>query len=85
VGQIYGVASALEEYHCRYGLSPRLRDRLSSGALRASAWDTAGDVRAVELDGHPFFIATLFQPERAGLAGRLHPLIRSFVDAARRA
>jgi hypothetical protein len=36
--------------------------------MRASAWDIAGDAGAVELDGHPFFIATLFQPERSALA-----------------
>ena len=84
VGQIYGVDSAREGYHCRYGLSPRYRDRLANGPMRASAWDSTGDVRAVELDGHPFFIATLFQPERSALAGRPHPLIRAFADAARR-
>lgn len=32
-----------------------------------------GAVRAVELTGHPFFVATLFQPERAVFAGRSHP------------
>jgi len=83
LGQIYGVSSALERYHCRYGLSPRFRDRLANGLMRASAWDATGDVRAVELDGHPFFIATLFQPERSGLAGRPHPLIHAFVAAVR--
>ena len=48
----------------------------------ASARDEAGDVRAVELEGHPFFIATLFQPERAALTGRSHPLIAAYVAAA---
>jgi len=49
-----------------------------------AARDSTGDVRAVELDGHPFFVATLYQPERSGLAGRRHPLVAAFVDAARR-
>jgi len=39
----------------------------------------AGEVRAVELDGHPFFVATLFQPERAALKGQATPLIGAFV------
>jgi CTP synthase (UTP-ammonia lyase) len=34
------------------------------------------------LEGHPFFVATLYQPERAVLAGRSHPLIAAFVAAA---
>jgi CTP synthase (UTP-ammonia lyase) len=37
----------------------------------------------VELDGHPFFVATLYQPERSGLAGRRHRLIAAFVGAVR--
>jgi CTP synthase (UTP-ammonia lyase) len=84
VASLYGVSSAREGYHCRYGLSREYSPRLASGPLRASAWDADGDVRAVELDGHPFFVATLFQPERSALSGRTHPLIRAFVEAARR-
>jgi CTP synthase (UTP-ammonia lyase) len=78
---IYGVASTSEEYHCRYGLNPHYGARLASGPLRVSARDEVGDVRAIELDGHPFFIGTLFQPERSAFAGRRHPLIRAFVVA----
>ena len=40
-----------------------------------------GDLRAVELLDHPFFVATLFQPERAALQGTLPPLVRALVDA----
>ena len=40
--------------------------------------------RAIELPGHPFFVATLFQPQVGALAGRpLHPLVTAFVEAAR--
>ena len=81
---IYGVATAVEEYHCSYGLSPRYVERLRTGPLRASAMDPGGEVRAVELDAHPFYFATLFQPERAALHGRDHPLIQAFVQAVRK-
>ena len=50
--------------------------------LRVSAEDNAGEVRAVELDEHPFFVATLFQPERAALRDRLPPLVHAFVQSA---
>jgi len=79
---IYGATTASEEYHCRYGLNPRHAARLASGALRIAARDGADEVRAVELDGDQFFIATLFQPERSAFSGRRHPLIRAFVVAA---
>ena len=78
---IYGVATTIEEYHCRYGLSSAYSDRLTCGPLRVSARDADGAVRAIELDGHPFFVATLFQPERSGLADRRHPLVNAFVAA----
>jgi CTP synthase (UTP-ammonia lyase) len=42
------------------------------------------EVRVVELIEHPFFIATLFQPERSAFNGVAHPLIRAFVEAAGR-
>jgi CTP synthase (UTP-ammonia lyase) len=77
----YGAAIAIETYHCRYGLNPRFEALLDSGMLRVTARDAGGEVRAVELDGHPFFVATLFQPERVALTGRAHPLINAFVAA----
>jgi hypothetical protein len=37
-----------------------------------------------ELASHPFFLATLFQPQVGAVAGRpLHPLIGALLDAAR--
>ena len=81
IARAYGASSALEGYHCRYGLNPAFAGQLVGGPLRVTARDDAGEVRAVELDGHPFFVATLFQPERAALAGRAPPLVAAFVEA----
>jgi ribosomal protein S18 acetylase RimI-like enzyme len=75
-------SEADEEYHCSYGLGARCLPFLAAGPLRATAWEEDGDVRAVELDGHPFFVATLFQPERAALRGVVPPIVRAFVVAA---
>jgi CTP synthase (UTP-ammonia lyase) len=74
---------AEETYHCSYGLNPRFAAAFErDGDVRIGATDDAGEVRAVELASHPFFIATLFQPERSALLGRGHPLITAFVNAA---
>ncbi len=78
---LYGVPEVEEAYHCSYGLNPRFEGKLREGRLRISGRDAGGEVRAVELDGHPFYVATLFQPERSALRQRLHPLIRGFVAA----
>jgi len=82
IAAAYGATEATEGYHCRYGLNEAFRETLVSGALRVTAEDEAGDIRALELEGHPFFVATLFQPERAALTGRLPPLVAAFVRAA---
>jgi CTP synthase (UTP-ammonia lyase) len=79
---IYGVTEIEETYHCNYGLNPHFEKLLDGGALRVCGRDKAGEVRAVELDGHRFFIATLYQPERAALRGMAHPVVNAFVGAA---
>ena len=78
----YGSPTATEGYHCRYGLNPAFAERLLNGPLRASAHDAQGEVRAVELDDHPFFVCTLFQPERAALRGVASPLVLALLNAA---
>jgi CTP synthase (UTP-ammonia lyase) len=82
IAALYGAAAAREEYRCRHGLNPRYAARLETGALRATAWDDAGEVRAVELAAHPFFLATLFQSERRALTGEVPPIVRGFLEAA---
>ena len=81
--ELYGADSVEEGYPCNYGLNPEfaslLRDR---DDLRIESTDEAGDIRIIRLPRHPFFLATLFQPERSSLKGLVHPLIRGFVAAA---
>ena len=84
LARAYGATAIVEGYHCSYGLSPDVRQALAGGPLRINAVDAVGDVRGVELDAHPFFVATLFQHERAALQGRLPPVVRAFVQAAAR-
>jgi CTP synthase (UTP-ammonia lyase) len=81
LAEAYGRLEAQEGYRCRYGMNPGFADALTAGPLRRTAADATGETRGVELDGHPFFVATLFQPERAALSGVLPPLVRSFVRA----
>jgi len=81
LARAYGGATANEGYHCSYGFNPAYAEYLEKGPLRATAWDLEGDVRGVELDSHPFFVATLFQPERAGLRGEVSPVVASFLEA----
>jgi CTP synthase (UTP-ammonia lyase) len=79
----YGAPETGAEYLCRFGVNPEFRAALVAGPLREAATDEQGDIRAVELDAHPFFVATLFQPERAVLRGKRAPIVGAFVAACR--
>jgi CTP synthase (UTP-ammonia lyase) len=59
----YGTPERTVEYYCSFGLNSRFRRLMESGSLHVTAVDDQDEIRAVELDGHPFFAATLFQPE----------------------
>lgn len=81
IAQAYEKSEIEEGYRCRYGVNPQFERQLLSDRLQAVGHDSAGDLRAVELKNHPFFVATLFQPERAALKGKMPPLVRAFIEA----
>jgi CTP synthase (UTP-ammonia lyase) len=79
--EAYATDRIEEAYHCRYGLAEGFRAAIADGPLRITAVDDHDDARAIELAGHPFFVATLFQHERVALVGACPPLARAFVAA----
>ncbi|MFD8815254.1 hypothetical protein ACFV23_28120 [Streptomyces sp. NPDC059627] len=76
-----GSGRTVERYFCSYGPSRHL-DTLRAHGLLLSGHDEDGQVRVAELPGHPFFLATLFQPELSGDGSRPHPVIRALGRAA---
>ncbi len=82
IAKAYGRETIEEGYHCNYGISPEFASELEEGALRVTGWDEEGEIRAVELITHPFFVGTMFQHERNALAGRPAPLVHAFLRAA---
>jgi CTP synthase (UTP-ammonia lyase) len=75
----YGTETICERYRCRYGLNRDLESMLIDDDLWFTAHDENGEVRAVELHSHPFFVATLFQPERRALDREAPPLVVAFM------
>ena len=80
--KISGPGRRTERYHCDYGLDPAYLGRLTAGGLSFSGFDDSGQVRIVELPGHPFFVGTLFQPELHGDGTQPHPIIVALAAAA---
>ena len=79
---VIGPGRRVERYHCAYGLNAAYLETLVSAGLRFSGFDDSGQVRIVEIPGHPFFLGTLFQPELQGDGTDPHPLIAAFARAA---
>jgi CTP synthase len=83
VREIYGEAVVYERHRHRYEVNNLLRKRLQSAGLRVCG--TSPDerlVEVVELEGHPFFVASQFHPEFKSRPERPAPLFRDFVAAA---
>jgi CTP synthase (UTP-ammonia lyase) len=80
----YRAAEIEEAYHCCYGVSEERRADLEAGGMQFTAFAEDRTVRGFEVDGHPFFVGTLFQPERAALREVVSPPIVAFLRAALR-
>jgi CTP synthase len=83
--ELYGEAVIYERHRHRYEVNLFLRKRLEAAGLVVSG--TSPDERLVEmieLDDHPFFVASQFHPEFKSRPERPAPLFRDFVGAALR-
>ncbi len=80
---LYDEGVIYERHRHRYEVSISLRRRLEAAGLIVSG--TSPDERLVEiieLDDHPFFVASQFHPEFKSRPERPAPLFREFVAAA---
>jgi len=77
----YGVVTARERTTCNYGLEPTMAHVAGAGGMVVAARDATGEVRAVERTDHPFFVATLYQPQLSSWPHRPHPIWSGFVRA----
>lgn len=85
VSSLYGDRIHVEEIlQCDYGMVQEFLDQAGRGDVRFSAWDAKEAPRALEITGHPFFVACLFQPELSSTVESLHPIVAAFLEAGRR-
>ena len=82
---ICGTAPFTGFHWCSYGLAGGFVERLEAAGVVVSAHAADAGVEGIELPDHPFFVATLFQPQIGALSGApLHPLIAAFAEEAAR-
>jgi CTP synthase len=81
--EMYGEAVIYERHRHRYEVNNLLRKRLQAAGLSVSG--TSPDerlVEVIELEDHPFFVASQFHPEFKSRPERPAPLFRGFIEAA---
>jgi CTP synthase len=81
--EIYAEAVVYERHRHRYEVNNLLRKRLEAAGLCTSG--TSPDerlVEVIELEDHPFFVASQFHPEFKSRPERPAPLFRDFIAAA---
>jgi CTP synthase (UTP-ammonia lyase) len=78
---IYGTDRVAEDFFCSYGLNPAYRPAIEQAGLRVTGLSDDGEAMIVELDQHPFFVATLFCFQTRSRPERPHPLAAAFAAA----
>ena len=71
-----------EEFFCNYEVNPDFEWAFVEAGFPVVARGEKNEPRAIECDGHRFFIATLFQPQLSSKPKKPHPVIVEFLRAA---
>ncbi|MBO3833367.1 MAG: gamma-glutamyl-gamma-aminobutyrate hydrolase family protein, partial [Candidatus Brockarchaeota archaeon] len=83
VSRLYGGASIVYERHRhRYEVNPKYHEALQNHGMIFSGVSPDGRlVEFIELDNHPFFVATQAHPEFKSRPLKPAPLFKGFIDA----
>jgi CTP synthase len=80
---IYGATEISERHRHRYEVNNTYREPLREAGMTVSAVSPDGDlVEMIEMEDHPWFLATQFHPELKSRPNHPHPLFASFIEAA---
>lgn len=79
----YDQPNISERHRHRYEVNNAYRDILQDNGMKLSGLSPDGKlVEIIELEDHPWFIASQFHPELKSRINKAHPLFREFVRAA---
>ncbi|MFZ5518561.1 MAG: CTP synthase [Candidatus Zhuqueibacterota bacterium] len=81
--KIYGAELIHERHRHRFEVNNKYRETIEKNGMVMSGMNPDLDlVEMIELENHPWFIAGQFHPELKSRVLAVHPLFRSFVEAA---
>jgi CTP synthase len=79
----YGSTEIMERHRHRYEVNNNYREQLSKAGLKFTGLSVDNLVEMVEIEDHPFFLASQFHPEFTSNPRDGHPLFTSFIRAVR--
>ena len=82
--EIFGEGKILEKYYCNFGLDPGYQNQLHDKGFKMVGTDKFKEARILELENHPFFIATLFVPQDNSTMESPHKLVTGFLQTVTR-
>lgn len=80
--RFYRRTISAEKYRCAFGLNPAYLPELHQAGFRVAGVSESGAAAVMEFAKHPFFVATLFMPERVSRSRAPHPLITAYLRTA---
>jgi len=81
--RVYGSLSTRERFRHRWEFVPKYREKVECKGFVFSGHDKSGNIMQIlELNGHPFFMASQFHPEFTTRVLKPNPLFLNFLKAA---
>lgn len=77
--KLCGANDLRSEYFCSFEVNHSFAPRWREAGLRVAAIGGDGELRAFELEGKRFFIASLFQPQLSSSYSQPHPIVLGFL------
>jgi CTP synthase (UTP-ammonia lyase) len=78
--QLLNRDTITEKYYCNFGLNPAYQNELHNNGFKVVGIDNFNEARILELENHPFFIATLFVPQDNSTKEKPHELVTAFLQ-----
>jgi len=83
--EAYGIDKVNERHRHRYEFNNHYKERMEAHGLKvAGVYEPLDLVEIIELENHPFFIATQFHPEFKSRPLKPHPLFEAFIKHAKK-
>ena len=82
--ELYGSDVIFERHRHRYEINPDYIEEIESKGMKYTGRDTSGRrMEILELEGHPYFVASQFHPEFKSSPMEPHPLFTAFISHSR--